>query len=132
MAWFSGKRFSAMPAYQLPKERNPERNFMGVAFFLANGLTILLFAGKAWIMAYVWFILPLAVVLLYALESGRLWWIATMLFGAIAIHAQVGNGKIFSAINMIGAAVCLSGIILMLFWPRLALSENKRMHLDSS
>jgi hypothetical protein len=120
-AWFTGKHYTSEPLRMENGSRNVKKEFFACAFFLANGLIILMFAGKAWIMAYVWFILPLAVVLLYALDYGRFWWTAAMIVGAICLHSRLGQAKLLTVISLDGAIICLLCLLVMFFWPSLAL-----------
>jgi hypothetical protein len=124
MAWFAGKRFYAQAENLAADGRDRRKEFLGTAFFFANGLTILLFSGKAWVMAYVWFILPLAVVLIYALENGNFWWTAALLVGAVAIHSRISEAKLFTVINMTGAMICLVAMLVVFFLPKLTLKDS--------
>jgi Glycosyltransferase family 87 len=124
MAWFCGKKYAAESENPDADGRSRKKEFLGYAFFFANGLTILLFSGKAWVMAYVWFILPLAVVLIYALEHGHFWWAAWIVLGAVAIHSRISDGKLFTVINMLGAMICLAGMMAVFYLPKLTLKDS--------
>jgi uncharacterized membrane protein YjjP (DUF1212 family) len=96
------------------------------AFFLLNALVILLFSGSAWIMAYVWFILPVAVVLVKLIGNVKPIFIAAVGLSVAAIHARLVDLPILNAINMLGAGFLIMLLVIYLFFPDSILKASSR------
>lgn len=94
------------------------------AFFLLNALVILVFSGSAWIMAYVWFILPVAVVLVSLIGNAKPIYIAGVGLAIAAIHARLINLPVLNAINMLGAGILIVLLVIYLFLPKMILEAS--------
>lgn len=104
-AWL-GRKAPAQPA-----------SFTALAVFTLNLLVILIFQGKAWSMAYVWTILPAALVLTHLLE-GRFprWVLPAAGLGALLLVSKVYGYRPLDSLNLFGALL-MSALLLALIWP---------------
>lgn len=124
LAWWAGKKYEV----QLRKVCNaghfvPEK-FLPSVFFLMNAIVILLFSGSAWIMAYVWFILPVVPVFLGIVIRGKTWLAAAFSVGVAAAHSILYGAPVFNAINMIGASICLFTLAFAVIFPKKSLKNQ--------
>ncbi|NPV87488.1 MAG: DUF2029 domain-containing protein [Anaerolineae bacterium] len=106
-AWWSGKRQTAVSGTTTNDFQSPQSRFAIMAFFTINTAFTLLFSGYAWIMAYVWFILPLATLTPYLIRNSRWWTAAGMSLALLGTNSVVMEGVILNATNMLGATLCV-------------------------
>jgi hypothetical protein len=101
-AYWLGKKFS-------PKQ--PEHLFL---VFLLNVIIMLFVSGKAWVMAYTWFLIPSVPVIFY-LSRHR----SRLLFGLTTVallmmQSVPYDDPVLNTINMAGAAACAILIVILL------------------
>lgn len=116
-AWFAGKQFLPFRHFLGAPRQSPQAVYRACVFFLINSIITLFASGSAWIMAYVWFILPLAPVLLFVFQNRGHWLAAGLTLGAAAAHARLVEQPVLNSINMIGASICLVFLLLEILAP---------------
>jgi hypothetical protein len=95
-----------------------------VAFYTINVAFTLLFSGLAWIMAYVWFILPVSALMPYLLRHGR-WWMAGLAsLSILGLNGVVMEGFVFNSMNMLGAIFLVVCLGISLIKPNLAFIDR--------
>lgn len=125
-AYFTGWRQG-----DLANVKNSDRLQKADVFFLINALTILLCSGSAWIMAYVWFILPVAVVLVDLIPDVRPSYLAGVGLSIAAIHARLIDLPVLNSINMIGAGVLLALLVSYMLAPNLFIVRVNKVEANA-
>ena len=85
-----------------------EQDFFAFAQFLMNAITILLFSGSTWLMAYVWIVLPSAPVILYLVRHGSNWSVAMTGLALLCLKANPLDQPFFRWVNVIGGVLMLA------------------------
>jgi hypothetical protein len=94
-----------------PKHYIGSGRFIPEAVFCINLLIILIFVGKAWSMAYVWTILPSALLLTELIHRrARLWYFAVMGFGIFLMTSKVYGYIVLQSLNLIGGILVACGL----------------------
>lgn len=92
--------------------------FETTAAFILNLLVILVFQGKAWSMAYVWAILPCALVLTYLLHhAAKPWQLLAAGAASALMVAKIYGYPPLDSLNLLGALV-MGGLLMVVCWPR--------------
>ena len=117
LAWFLRRRFSGpkSQAYEFhyPLDR---KAFLGIAVFVVNLLVILIFAGKAWSMAYVWTILPAAllVTLLLQMETPA-YYLILVGVAVFLLVSKVYGYPLLDSLNLWGSLLLTAVLLYGLF-----------------
>lgn len=115
-AWWLGSRFQREE--KIPGEHVGSGRFVPEAVFLMNLLVILIFAGKAWSMAYVWTILPSALLLTELINrSVKPGYLALMGVGVVLLTAKVYGYVVLDSLNLIGSVLVLGGLVVWILNP---------------
>jgi hypothetical protein len=116
--WFVGRRFT--PLERTPRVPLGRDGFVAEGLFLMNLLVILLFAGKAWSMAYVWTILPSALLLAFLLHSTpKTWYLVVVAAAVFLLSSKVYGFPILDSLNLFGnllLTACLAAWLLNREW----------------
>jgi len=85
-----------------------------------NLLVVLLFAGKAWSMAYVWTILPSALLLTYLLHTrSKTWYLVVVSIAIFLLTSKVYGFPVLESLNLFGNLIlstCLAALLLNREW----------------
>jgi len=110
-AWWLGRRY--------PKDQRDPSGTLGEvhtiseAVFFLNMLIILIFAGKAWSMTYVWVILPSALLVARLLESQpQSWFLAIVGFGIFLMLSKVYGYPGLDSLNLWGSLILSTVLII--------------------
>ena len=101
LAWVAGRNTRRLTEAERRVDRGTERN----AVLLLAVLLMLLFSPLAWQMAYVWVIVPLALVLVAPPPQGREWVLVVMGVAAALLSMRMWPYRVLDMTNIIGAAV---------------------------
>jgi len=86
------------------------------AVFLMNMAAILVFSGKAWSMAYVWMILPMALFLTYLLHQPvRGWIVGLAAVTAVLLVSKIYGYPVLNSLNLLGSVMLLGVLALWVF-----------------
>jgi hypothetical protein len=95
-----------------------ESNFSPEALFFANLLFVLIFVGKAWPMAYVWVILPSAMLLLHLLKHPfRPGFVLSAVAAVALMSAKVYGVSVFGSLNLIGSILLVACLTTFVWNP---------------
>jgi uncharacterized membrane protein len=104
--------------------------FTPKAVFIMNLFVILIFIGKAWSMAYVWTILPAALLLTECIHHRvRLWYFFFVGSGIFLVSSKVYGYVVLDSLNLIGSVVMVFSLALWVLHPRRILREGVRKQL---
>ncbi len=93
------------------------------SLFVMNLAAILVFSGKAWSMAYVWMIMPMALLLTYLLHQPVRWWyLVAVAFSALLLQAKVYGYPVLDSLNLFGSLLLLA---LLFLW---SLRRERLLH----
>jgi hypothetical protein len=85
-----------------------EGTWRSEAVFVMNMVVILVFSGKAWSMAYVWMILPMALFLTYLLHTPvRRWYVGLAAATAVLLVSKIYGYPVLNSLNLLGSAMLL-------------------------
>jgi len=101
LAWVAGRNTRRLPEADRRVDRATERH----AVLLMAVLLMLLFSPLAWQMAYVWVIVPLALVLVSPPPRGREWAVLVLAVAAALLSMRMWPYRVLDMTNIIGAAV---------------------------
>ncbi len=101
LAWVAGRNTRRLPQAERRVDVATERN----AVLLMTVLLMLLFSPLAWQMAYVWVIVPLALVLVSPPPKGKEWVLLVLGVAAALLSMRMWPYRVLDMTNMIGAAV---------------------------
>jgi hypothetical protein len=124
LAWVAGRNTRRVPEAERRVDVGTERN----AMLLMAVLLMLLFSPLAWQMAYVWVIVPLAVVLVSPPPRGREWVLLLLAAAAALLSMRTWPYRVLDMTNMIGctiAALCLMRYYLPLESPETSLPAKE-------
>ena len=112
--WFLSRKFKALD--RVPRTPLAEGEFVSEGLFLMNLLVVLLFAGKAWSMAYVWTILPSALLLTYLLHTRtKTWYLVVVSIAIFLLTSKVYGFPVLDSLNLLGNFIltsCLATLLL--------------------
>ena len=112
--WLLSRKFEAID--KAPRSLLAEGEFVSEALFLMNLLVVLLFAGKAWSMAYVWTILPSALLLTYLLHTRtKTWYLVVVSIAIFLLTSKVYGFPVLDSLNLLGNFIltsCLATLLL--------------------
>jgi hypothetical protein len=101
----------------------PEAWLVSEAIFTMNILSLLLFSGHSWTMAYVWVIWPVTRLLVRFWDQARAWFLGLVAMAVILINAHVEYLPFFDSQNLIGGILLMLLLLLLLIVPRAALRQ---------
>jgi hypothetical protein len=101
IAWAAGRNTRRLPEAERRVDVRTERS----AILLLTVLLMLLFSPLAWQMAYVWVIVPLALVLVAPPPRGKEWVLLGLGIAAALLSMRVWPYRGLDMTNMIGAAI---------------------------
>lgn len=82
--------------------------------FFMNMAAILVFSGKAWSMAYVWMILPMALFLTYLLHRPvRRWYVGLAAATALLLVSKIYGYPVLDSLNLFGSLMLL---VVLALW----------------
>jgi hypothetical protein len=127
----------AIFVWRLSSRVRPEENrrrfflgsdaFTGEAVFLMNLFVILIFVGKAWSMAYVWTILPSALLLAECIHRrARLWYLVLLGAGIFLVTSKVYGYIALDSLNLIGSVLLVCSLALWLLHPERIFPDRKQ------
>jgi hypothetical protein len=100
---------------RIPGKNLGENYSISEIVFILNALVILIFSGKSWSMAYVWMILPAALLVTQLLESRPKTWY--LLFNCLAIFlliSKVYGYPVLNSLNLLGSLLLSMLLIIRL------------------
>jgi hypothetical protein len=107
LAWAAGRGSRRLPEAERRVDRGTERN----AVLLLAVLLMLLFSPLAWQMAYVWVIVPLALVLVAPPPRGKEWVVIALGAAAALLSMRMWPYRVLDMTNIIGAALAALCVI---------------------
>ena len=110
LAWVAGRNSRRVADSERRVDLRTERN----SVLLLAVVLMLLFSPLAWQMAYVWVIVPLALVLTAAPPRGKEWAVLVLAVAAALLSMRMWPYRVLDMTNMIGAAV--AAVCLMLYY----------------
>jgi hypothetical protein len=117
LVWVTGKNSRRLPEAERRVDLRTER----LAVLLLAAVLMLLFSPLAWQMAYVWAIVPLALLLTAAPPRGKEWAVLVLAAGAALLSMRMWPYRGVDMTNIIGAAV--TALCLMRFYLPLELAK---------
>ncbi len=100
------------------QRRRCNAGFGATAMFTLNLLAILVFQGKAWSMAYVWMILPAALVLAHLLHRPARTWQLLLAGGAsFLMVSKIYGYPPLDSLNLFGALL-MGALLVGMTWPQ--------------
>jgi hypothetical protein len=118
LAWVMGRTTRRVPQAERRVDARTERD----AVLLLAVVLMLLFSPLAWQMAYVWVIVPLALVLTAAPPKAKRWAVLLLAAGAALLSMRMWPYRGLDMTNMIGAAV--AAVALLLYYLPLDLEKH--------
>ena len=118
LTWVAGRNSRRVADSDRRVDLRTERN----SVLLLAVVLMLLFSPLAWQMAYVWVIVPLALVLTAAPPRGKEWAVLVLAAGAALLSMRMWPYRVLDMTNMIGAVV--TALCLMRFYLPLELEET--------
>ena len=119
LVWVAGRNSSRVTDSERRVDRRTERN----SILLLAVVLMLLFSPLAWQMAYVWVIVPLALVLTAAPPRGKEWAVLVLTVGAALLSMRMWPHRVLDMTNIIGAAV--TALCLMRYYLPLELEKRR-------
>jgi hypothetical protein len=107
LAWATGRASGRLPEAERHVDRTTERH----AVLLLAVLLMLLFSPLAWQMAYVWVIVPLALLLVAPPPAGRQGALVALGVAAALLSMRMWPYRVLDMTNIIGAAVAAVVVI---------------------
>jgi hypothetical protein len=116
-AWWAGKHNQAFTSAIRHGTNNRDALFIAYSFFLINISAALLLSAITWTHTYVWYILPLVPIILFAVQRTKVWFVVLIGLALFGVTSQVFNqDNILNYLNVAGACFCaLSGFIVLVF-----------------
>ena len=112
-AWYISRKFNAID--RAPRIPLAEGEFVSEGLFLMNLLVVLFFAGKAWSMAYVWTILPSALLLTYLLHTRtKTWYLVIVSIAIFLLTSKVYGFPVLDSLNLLGNFILTSCLAILL------------------
>ena len=108
LVWVTGRNSRRLPQAERRVDLRTERN----AVLLLAVVLMLLFSPLAWQMAYVWVIVPLALVLTAPPPRGKEWAVLVIAVGAALLSMRMWPYRVLDMTNIIGGAVTALGLML--------------------
>jgi hypothetical protein len=130
-AFWAGRRLKSQLSELRSGTSNPNIRFLAYAFFLLNAFATLLLSPRVWMMAYVWFILPMLPILLYLFRHGRTWLASAFALGVFTLTGMVKEEMILNGLNMGGAVICSICLVIILAFPSAGLKMSDQDQLSS-
>ena len=118
LVWVAGRNTRRVTQAERRVDVRTERN----SVLLLAVVLMLLFSPLAWQMAYVWAIVPLALVLTAAPPKGKEWAVVLLAAGAALLSMRMWPYRVLDMTNMIGAAV--AAVCLLLYYLPLDLDKG--------
>ena len=123
LTWVAGRNSQRLADADRPVDRRTERN----AVLLTAVLLMLLFSPLSWMMAYVWVIVPLALVLTLPPPRGKEWALLVLAAAAALLSLRMWPYRVLDMTNIIGAALaalCLIRYYLPLESPKGSVADT--------
>jgi hypothetical protein len=117
LVWVAGRNTRRVTKEERRVDVRTERN----SVLLLAVVLMLLFSPLAWQMAYVWVIVPLALVLTAAPPKGKEWAVLLLAVAAALLSMRMWPYRVLDMTNMIGGA--LAAICLLLYYLPLDLEK---------
>ncbi len=117
LAWYIRRRVIVQSPHSVDLRYPMDSgSFLGVSVFLMNLLVILIFAGKSWSMAYVWTILPAALLLalLFRMEASPVYMILVGV-GIFLLESKVYGYPLLDSLNLWGSLFLMGVLIYGIF-----------------
>jgi hypothetical protein len=118
LAWVAGRNTRRLPEAERRVDVRTERH----AVLLMTVLLMLLFSPLAWQMAYVWVIVPLALVLVSPPPKGKEWVLLVLGVAAALLSMRMWPHRELDMTNIIGAAI--AALCLMRYYLPLETSKT--------
>jgi hypothetical protein len=119
LVWVAGRNSRRVTDSDRRVDLRTERN----SVLLLAVVLMLLFSPLAWQMAYVWVIVPLALVLTAAPPRGKEWAVLVLAVGAGLLSMRMWPHRVLDMTNIIGAAV--TALCLMRYYLPLELEKRR-------
>ncbi len=112
-AWWLSKQY---PSSDRASGKTPgETHFIPETVFTLNILVILIFSGKVWSMAYVWMILPAALLVIRLVKSNpKAWYLIINCMAIFLLQSKVYGYPILDSLNLWGSLILAILLIINL------------------
>jgi hypothetical protein len=112
-AWWLSKHYPS--SQRIPGKTLGENHFISESVFILNILVILVFSGKVWSMAYVWMILPAALLVTRLVESHpKTWYLLLNCLAVFLLVSKVYGYPILDSLNLWGSLILSILLIISL------------------
>lgn len=112
-AWWLSKHYPSRQC--LPGKTLGDKQNISESVFMLNILIILVFSGKVWSMAYVWIILPAALLVTRLVESRpRTWYLILNCVAIFLLVSKVYGYPILNSLNLWGSLILSALLIISL------------------
>jgi hypothetical protein len=112
-AWWLSKHYPS--SQRIPGKTLGTEHHLSESVFFLNILVILVFSGKAWSMAYVWTILPAALLVTQLIESHPKTWFLVLICAAVfLLISKVYGYPILDSLNLWGSIILSTLLVIRL------------------
>jgi len=100
---------------RIPGKTLGEKHTISESVFILNILVILIFSGKAWSMAYVWMILPAALLVTRLVRSRpKTWYFVLVCASVFLLESKVYGYPILDSLNLWGSLILSTLLVISL------------------
>ena len=112
-AFWLSKRYPS--SLRIPGKTLGEKHIISESVFILNILVILIFSGKAWSMAYVWIILPAALLVTRLINSRpKTWYLILVCASVFLMESKVYGYPILDSLNLWGSLMLSTLLVISL------------------
>ena len=98
---------------RIPGKTLGEKHIISESVFMLNILVILIFSGKAWSMAYVWTILPAALLVTRLVNSRpKTWYLVLVCASVFLLESKVYGYPILDSLNLWGSLILSTLLVI--------------------
>jgi hypothetical protein len=118
---------------RIPGKTLGEKQIISESVFILNILVILIFSGKAWSMAYVWMILPAALLITRMVKSRpKTWFLFLICVAVFLVESKVYGYPILNSLNLWGSLLMSALLVISLAKEEWAFDEILNVPLPST
>jgi hypothetical protein len=122
-ALWLGKRYPS--SRRIPGKTLGEQHSISESVFILNILVILIFSGMAWSMAYVWMILPAALLVTRLVNSRpKTWYLILICVSVFLLESKVYGYPLLDSLNLWGSLILSALLVISLIKEAWAFNET--------
>ena len=120
--WWLSKHYTS--SQRIPGKTLGQTQNISAIVFILNILVILIFSGKVWSMAYVWMILPAALLVTLLVKSyPKIWYLLMICVAIFLLVSKVYGYPILDSLNLWGSLILLILLVISLTKEKWAFNE---------